>query len=163
MKIFYNSFLAKTFLFKGYSTIMLFGFVFTKYKKENLSKRIVTHERVHQLQYWECFLIWTILGCLLSIFLNNGLFFLILGIFGFYIQYLIEYIIRFTHYLFTEKLNLNQISYKAYKEITLEREANYYEDLYREGGFTIDPKSFLERTRYPFDFLRFYNKNNKWV
>jgi len=51
MKIFLDSKIAKTILFKGYYTIMLFGCVFTKNKHLKESTQI--HESIHAKQWIE--------------------------------------------------------------------------------------------------------------
>ena len=53
MKVFYNSLLAKAVLPKGFSTITLFGLIFTKYTKDQMSDRTLAHEKVHVDQYVE--------------------------------------------------------------------------------------------------------------
>ena len=52
MKVYYNSTLARTILWKGYGTVMLFGAVFTKHAE--LPEDTVRHETIHAKQYREC-------------------------------------------------------------------------------------------------------------
>lgn len=55
--IIYNSRLAKRMLFPGYSTIMLFGIILTKRRKEECPPALIRHEQIHQRQYFECFIL----------------------------------------------------------------------------------------------------------
>ena len=55
--IIYNSRLAKRMLFPGYSTIMLFGIILTKRRKEECPSALIRHEQIHQKQYFECFIL----------------------------------------------------------------------------------------------------------
>lgn len=49
---YYNNRLAKLLLFNGYTTIMLFGFIFTKHNE--LKPSTIRHEHTHRRQYVEC-------------------------------------------------------------------------------------------------------------
>lgn len=52
--IFYNSWVAKTVLcLSKCHTIMLFGFVFSKLKEEEVAQRVKNHECVHARQWFE--------------------------------------------------------------------------------------------------------------
>lgn len=52
--VFYNSWVAKTALcFSECHTIMLFGFVFSKLKEEEVTQRVRNHECVHARQWFE--------------------------------------------------------------------------------------------------------------
>jgi len=86
MKIIYSRFLPV----KGFRAINLFGIVFARKEYPALDKRIQNHESIHTRQMLE------------------------LLVFGFYIWYIIEWIINLFHY---------RDRYLAYRNIGFEREA----------------------------------------
>lgn len=87
MKIVYNKFIP----FKGFIAVNLFGVMFVREEyRDMLRHRTVNHEMIHTAQMKELFYI------------------------GFYIWYLVEYLIWLLRYLDT---------HKAYRSISFEREA----------------------------------------
>lgn len=120
MKVFYNSKIAKSILFPGYSTVMLFGMVFTK--RSSLAKKTLMHERTHAEQFIDC----VMMGAAISLTIIS-----LLAIFGvwewwmltmlllspllFYILYLLEYLWWMFIYFSPTK---------AYRAIGFERQAN---------------------------------------
>lgn len=122
MKIYYKSKLAKlvTF-FKNFSTIMLFGALFTE--KDELSGKVIKHEETHAKQYSDCFS----LGCAVGILLMFVLFavgiqniwmllLLLIPLLLFYALYGAEWLIR---------LAVTKDRVQAYKDISFERHARY--------------------------------------
>lgn len=137
MKVFYNNSIAKALLVKGYSTIMLLGFVLTKYTKEQMSEVVEMHERVHHDQYIEirnftlfCSMIWA------TIHYNAGgsimwyPVWIILSYLMFYLLYATEWIIKaIIWFLFYKKSGIKIKS--VYYSLSFEREAYYYQNLDR--------------------------------
>ena len=123
-KVFYNSKLAKAILFKGYNTIMLFGYIFTK--KESLMPSSLRHELIHCEQYKECIIAFLIPFAILCIFYSwwwLPIYFLM-----YYIIYGVEYLISLVYNIFKtlikkEKFNISDINHKAYKASAFEIEA----------------------------------------
>lgn len=54
-KIYYNNWLARLILFKGYSTITLGPFILTKMKEGQLPDYAINEERIHVRQWKDCF------------------------------------------------------------------------------------------------------------
>jgi hypothetical protein len=95
--IFYNNSLAKLMLAKGFAGIMLFGFVLFTRKKEEVSKNMIDHEKIHQMQYLDCFFLCLIPAVYLVIMYS--ICFLMFPVCFYYLLYLMEYflsaVIRF--------------------------------------------------------------------
>lgn len=101
--IFYESWLAKTFLWDGYTSITLGCFIFTKQKEPKspsdtgrgyFSPVSKTHELTHVEQWKELGIVGLITSLILFFVTWNWFVFLI-PILMFYIVYLIEYLIKF--------------------------------------------------------------------
>ena len=57
-KVIYDSWIAKNLLFKGYTTITLTAFVFTRYNnKDEMPQHVRNHECTHARQWVEMFLL----------------------------------------------------------------------------------------------------------
>lgn len=122
MKIYYNSKLAKLItFFKNFSTIMLFGALFTE--KDSLSEKVIKHEEAHSLQYADC----SSLGCAIGILLMFVLFamdiqsfwmllLLLIPLLMFYFLYGVEFLIRWA---------ISKDRVQAYKDVSFERHARY--------------------------------------
>lgn len=141
-KVFYNSWLARTFLFYGYSTITLFAWVFTKYTKLNSRQETINHECTHARQWieltvasglfiWVGLLVWDYSACWLA-----------LSALTFYVWYVLEYLIRRFIGLFR---NGNNGQKAAYRLVSFEQEARVAEK----------DNNYLENSTY-FAWLRFY-------
>lgn len=147
-KVFYNSKLAKTILFKGYSTIMLFGYIFTK--KESLMPSSLRHELIHCEQYKECIIAFLIPFAILCIFYSwwwLPIYFLM-----YYIIYGVEYLISLIYNIFKtlikkEKFDISKINHKAYKASAFEIEACENEEI----------EDYLDH-RKGFAFIKYYGK-----
>lgn len=127
--IFYNNPIAHLFLFPGYDTIMLFGFILTK--NRTLSAQTITHERIHVRQWLECSLLAVPLMLL-------SWWFAVSAPFLYYIVYLVEYLVR---------LVVKRNASEAYRDISFEREAYRNQ---RDG-------SYLNR-RLPFGFIKYLKR-----
>lgn len=116
-KIWYNSWLARTFLFPSYSTITLTVFICTKIKdSSSLPQKVKNHESVHVRQWVEVFIISLLITFIFDIFISFSPWWYILSILTFYIWYVLEWGIKS---IITRK--------NAYKEISFEREARIAE------------------------------------
>ena len=116
MKVFYNSWIAKVFtMIKDYSTVMLFGAVFTE--DSSVSERTIYHEQAHAVQYRTLFCAGLVLALIVSLFTELSWWsvsLILIPVILFYVWYVIEYIIR---------LLLYRNHYRAYRNIVFEREA----------------------------------------
>lgn len=116
MKVFYNSCIAKVFtMIKDYSTVMLFGAVFTE--DSSVSERTIYHEQAHAVQYRTLFCAGLVLALIVSLFTELSWWsvsLILIPVMLFYVWYVIEYIIR---------LLLYRNHYRAYRNIVFEREA----------------------------------------
>lgn len=140
--IFYNSLLAKRFLFPGYSTIMFFGVILTKKRKEECSPVLIRHEQIHQKQYFECF----VLPVLPAILFNWWV--LVLCPLSFYVLYLAEWFISFVWHFFAQGMtDVSRANHRAYTASAMEMEAKA-----KEGK-----KGYIKR-RKPFAFIRYYGR-----
>lgn len=127
MKIYYNNWLAKLILFKGYSTIMLFGYVITK--KSYLSPETINEEMIHVRQWKDCIT----LGLFLTLFITYSLSYpcskwimllLLIPLVFYYVLYWMEYLISFIHHFFeTSDKNAGNANNKAYYASAMEMEA----------------------------------------
>lgn len=134
MKVFYNSLLAKTILLKGFSTVTLFGLIFTKYTKDQMSDGVLAHEKVHVDQYVEIRNVTLFLSMIITtIYCNHGgnlVWYpinIILSYCMFYILYVLEWIIKLIIWrLFNKKKGYPMKS--AYYSISFEKEAYYYQN-----------------------------------
>lgn len=136
--IFYESWLAKTFLWDGYTSITLGCFIFTKQKEPKSSSDTgrgyfspvsKTHELTHVEQWKELGIIGLITSLILFFVTWNWFVFLI-PILMFYIVYLIEYLIKFIikfipniGKLLSGKTSIWKINNDVYHNISLEIEA----------------------------------------
>ena len=110
MRIIYNKFLPP----KGFVAINLFGILFAR-KGAEINQRVINHESIHTAQMKELLFI------------------------GFYVLYLLEWIIRLLQYRFKW--------HTAYRNISFEREAyaNDFDFLY------------LTEKRKPYNFIKHLN------
>lgn len=140
--IFYNSLLAKRFLFPGYSTIMFFGVILTKKRKEECSPVLIRHEQIHQRQYSECF----VLPVLPAILFNWWV--LVLCPLRFYVLYLAEWFISFVWHFFIQGMkDVGRANHRVYTASAMEMEAKA-----KEGE-----KGYIKRRKL-FAFIRYYGR-----
>lgn len=126
--IYYNSRLAKLLLFRGYTTIMLFGFILTKLNE--LKPSTLRHENIHRRQYVECAMLSLPLVFLLCWLVSCWFLFLVPTFY--YILYVGEWLVR----LFR--------SGNAYRNISFEKEA--YQN---NPGYLSERKCF--------SWMKYYN------
>ena len=94
-KIFYNSGIAKTLLcLSDCHTIMLFGFVFSKLKEEEMTQSTKNHESVHVRQWAEMTISSGLLLFMLVVIFGISSWWLVLSGLTFYLWYIIEYFFK---------------------------------------------------------------------
>ena len=92
----FNSWVAKVFLFPSYKAITLVYNSFFKHKVEECKPDDINHERIHQVQQIECFILGLIIGIIVA-GLGAPWWIIPIMAFGFfYLWYGIEYLIIFT-------------------------------------------------------------------
>lgn len=123
-----SSKLANIILMKGFSTIMLFGFILTKH--DNPPMQVIEHEKVHQCQYETMAMVggFIMLITMFVMFYFNivtwwMLLLLTIPFLIYYLYYLIEYLILLIKY---------RNSDKAYRNIAFEKEAYDLQGEYRK-------------------------------
>ena len=132
-KVFYESKLAKLILFKGYSTITLGAFVFTKLSKTDVRQYLINHEVIHTKQWIECAFVGGIITWLLVMLFDISSWWMLLSLAIFYILYLLETFIKFFKY-----------GTDVYEHISFEKEA--------EQGETNE--TYLENSGY-FEWIKY--------
>lgn len=156
IKTWYTSWIAKTFLFSGYSTIMLMGQVFTKKKEDTFNNVYGNHEAIHGRQWIElfslAFSIFCQLLCFSDISFNFFLWGILISVFAFYIVYLIEYSISFIVAFLFKKRSVIQSSENGYNCSMFEQEAYGNEE---NATYLKDRKPFLGWLKY---FGRIFEK-----
>lgn len=125
--VFYNSWVAKTVLcLSKCHTIMLFGFVFSKLKEEEVTQRVRNHECVHARQWFE---VTALSGSvLLAIVLIFGIspLWMLLGGGIYYVLYVMEWICKSVWYSVMIDEWTCDIE-TPYQSISFEREARLSE------------------------------------
>ena len=134
--VFYNSWVAKTVLcLSKCHTIMLFGFVFSKLKEEEVTQRVRNHECVHARQWFE---VTTLSGSiLLSIVLIFGIspWWMLLSGGIYYVLYVLEWMCKSVWYsVMMDEWTCDMET--PYQSISFEREARLSErdSNYLENG-----------------------------
>ena len=125
--VFYNSWVAKSALcLSECHTIMLFGFVFSKLKQEEMTQRVRNHECVHARQWFETTaLAGTIILALVLVFNISAWWMLLSGLF-YYIWYVIEWMIKCVNYtIMYDEWECDMET--PYHSISFEREARLSE------------------------------------
>ena len=116
-KVYYNNWIARTFLMDGFSVITLAAWVLTNCSKKEINQSIINHECVHSKQWIECTVISAIVIWLLMAIFNISCWWMLLSLIAFYVLYGLEYLIR----------RWNNTADEAYKKISFEREARMAE------------------------------------
>ena len=134
--VFYNSWVAKTVLcLSKCHTIMLFGFVFSKLKEEEVTQRVRNHECVHARQWFE---VAALSGSiLLSIVLIFGIspWWMLLSGGIYYVWYVLEWVCKSVWYsVMIDEWTCDMET--PYQSISFEREARLSErnNNYLENG-----------------------------
>lgn len=136
-KIRYNSWIARHFLFPSYSTITFAAWVCTKFKiKETMPQYVRNHECVHARQWVEIAFVMGAVIWALTLFINISPWWYLLAFVGFYILYVVEWLILLFKY-----------GRKAYKYISFEIEARKAEQdsNYLENGDYFEWVNYLFR------------------
>lgn len=145
-KVFYDSKIAKTILFDGYSTITIFAWVLTIYK--TLTQETINHECTHARQWIELTVASGLLLWIGILIWDYSAWYLVLSLIIFYLWYGLEYIIRRCIGLFSsdkgDKQNI------AYREVSFEQEARMAEK----------DDNYLENSHY-YSWMKFLFKNRK--
>lgn len=141
-KVFYDSWIANKLLFKGYSTITIFAWVFTKYKEGEMKQRTINHECVHVRQWVEL-----TISSGFALFLGMLIFgfspwWLLISTLVFYAWYVLEYLIRRFLVLFSSNEHKQSM---AYRSVAFEKEA-------RQAEFD---SNYLENSLY-FNWFNYY-------
>lgn len=142
-RIFYNSRLAKYLLWSGYSTVMLFGYICTKYS-EPLSFRIKRHESIHAEQYGEVTMLSFLVALVLQIIFGGGWWFVPVPVM-YYVLYFLEAAFTWSVRLCTH--GWNEAAEMAYDNSMFEQEV-------RDGE---DVVGYIETRKY-LAFLRYFGK-----
>ena len=105
-KVYYNNWLAKLILFKGYSTITLGPFILTK--EDYLPDHVINEERIHARQWKDCFTMGLIIAYFASFLFSapyHWYAFLpfLLPFVLYYIMYLVEWLISFIYHVIKDK------------------------------------------------------------
>ena len=134
--VFYNSWVAKTALcLSNCHTIMLFGFVFSKLKEEEVTQRVRNHECVHARQWFEITaLAGTIILALVLVFNISAWWMMLSGI-VYYVWYIVEWMIKGVYYtIMIDEWTCDMET--PYEAISFEREARLSErdSNYLENG-----------------------------
>ena len=136
MNVFYNSWVARMLLyFSSCHTIMLFGFVFSKLKEEEVTQRVRNHECVHARQWFETTaLAGTIILALVLVFNISAWWMMLSGI-VYYVWYIVEWMIKGVYYtIMIDEWTCDMET--PYQSISFEREARLSErdSNYLENG-----------------------------
>lgn len=134
--VFYNSWVAKSVLcLSKCHTIMLFGFVFSKLKEEEVTQRVRNHECVHARQWFETTaLAGTIILALVLVFNISAWWMMLSGI-VYYVWYIVEWMIKGVYYtIMIDEWTCDMET--PYQSISFEREARLSErdNNYLENG-----------------------------
>lgn len=132
-KVFYDSWIAKHLLFKDYTTITLFAWVFTKWTKEEAEQKTINHECVHTRQWVEITTSAAIVLWLAVLLYNISILWFLFSPFVYYVWYSVEWCIR---KLIAGVLADCKEDYDAYRLMSFEREARLAEhnDNYLENS-----------------------------
>lgn len=124
-KVFYDSWVARMLLyFSDCNTIMLFGFVFSTLKEDEMSQATRNHECVHARQWFETTaLVGSVILALVLTF-NISAWWMLLSSMFFYVWYVIEWMLKGMVY---SVLDDDCEKRSAYKNVSFEREARYSE------------------------------------
>ena len=126
-KVFYDSWVARMLLyFSSCHTIMLFGFVFSKQKKDEMTQATKNHEMVHARQWAEVTFVSALLVLgLILIFGISPLWWLFSGVI-YYAWYIIEWMCKGVYYsIINDDWDCQRKN--PYKELSFEREARLAE------------------------------------
>lgn len=102
--------------FGRYTTINLFGIVFTK---EEMTEKIINHERIHTIQMLELALVVSIIVLTLIVFFDISLWWFLIACPAYYVWYIVEY-------MWISIMHSKQVC--AYRDVSFEEEAHANDD-----------------------------------
>lgn len=137
-----NSKLANLILSKGFSTIMLFGFIFTKLRV--LPKRVANHEMIHIKQFNFITLLATAVGLPLIAY-HSAWWWLVLIPLTYYIAYLLEWL----YWL---------ITYSVTHSFETAREVAYYRISFEREAYSNEANDLYNSQRYGWGHFKYYLK-----
>ena len=149
-KIFYNSWLANLILFPGYSTIMLFGMVFSKLSFSQMRPSTRVHELDHCYQYFECALLGAVIMSLVILLTDISWWWILTSLLTFYVLYLGEWLISFIYHLFFDG--------KRDPIATENKQAYYAGALEMEAKDTELHPEYLDKRWFRYKFFKYYGK-----
>lgn len=143
-KVFYDSKIAKAILFDGYSTITIFAWVLTIYKK--LTQETINHECTHARQWIELTVAGGLFIWLGMLIFDYSEWYIAISPILFYLWYGLEYYIRRIMGLFASGDNKQHTSYR---EVSFEQEARLAEkdNNYLENSHYYAWTKFIIKTR----------------
>ena len=134
--VFYNSWVAKTILcLSKCHTIMLFGFVFSKLKQEEMTQRVRNHECVHARQWVEVTMLSGMVILALTLIFGWYAWWMMLSGIVYYVWYIVEWMIKGVYYtIMIDEWTCDMET--PYQSISFEREARLSErdSNYLENG-----------------------------
>lgn len=127
-KIFYDTIIAWMLLcMSKCHTIMLFGFVFSKQKKEEMTQATKNHECVHARQWVEVTMLSGMVILALTLIFGWSSWWMLLSSIAYYVWYIIEYMIKGINYtIMYDEWECRLES--PYKSLSFEREARLAEE-----------------------------------
>lgn len=151
--IFYDSWVAKMLLMRGYSAITIMFMVLTKYKEQQFSRRIETHETIHVCQWAETTLLAMFLSAVaLTIeLLTKGTYLsasaAALSPLFYYLWYVAEYAVG----LFVNSFRRCTVGISKLNE-------SYYGVAFEEEAYTYQSDYSYPIERKPFAWVKFLGK-----
>lgn len=139
IKVFYNSIIAKGLLyFSPCDLIMLFGMVFSKAKKEDVSQGVINHECVHIRQWNEMTMLSGIIILALVLIFGISAWWMLLSGATFYVWYVIEWMCKGLWYsIMIDEWTCDLET--PYEALSFEREARMVE---KDSDYLEDRKMF---------------------
>ena len=125
--VFYNSWVAKSVLcLSKCHTIMLFGFVFSKLKEEEVTQRVRNHECVHARQWFEVTSLSGMVILALVLVFGISAWWLLLSSVVYYVWYVLEWMCKCVWYsIMIDEWTCDMET--PYESISFEREARLSE------------------------------------
>lgn len=149
-KVFYNSIIARLFLwFDGFSTAMFFGLICTKRKEsEPLPPETVNHEAIHVEQYMEITATAMLIALVLSITFGWVAWPFVLAITLYYVIYFVEACISWVHNFFAHRK----------KDAAAAVDKAYYNSMFEMEAHTHEGNVDYIASRKPFYWIRYFGK-----
>lgn len=119
-KVFYEHWIAKYLLFKGYTTITLMAWVFTKWSEAQARQSTINHECIHARQWVELTVVSGLLLWLGMLVFGYSAWWMVISPVVFYAWYVVELFIRWV-------IGFGKKDYSSYCSISFEQEARLSE------------------------------------